>query len=291
VGFEGGKVDDISKETSLDGQVALVTGGGAGIGRGISVALAAHGAKVVIAEIDAARAAQTQEIIESSGGVAVAAITDVMDTDQIRSAVDLAESKYGGLDILINNAGGVAGKNFIDQSERSWRRHIDINLVSMLAATHAGAHLMIKGGRGGSIVNITSIEGSRAAPKYAVYSACKAGMINFTRTMALELAEYGIRVNCLAPDITRTPGMHGWMSGPVDEEELKRAQGIPATSIQSYVPLGREGDTKDLGNAAVFLCSNMASYITGAIIPVDGGTWASAGWTRTPDNSGWRLQS
>jgi NAD(P)-dependent dehydrogenase (short-subunit alcohol dehydrogenase family) len=282
--------NDYSKDTSLEGKVALITGGGAGIGRGIAIALAYHGASVVIAEIDPARAEQTRQIIEANGGKATIALTDVMDTDQIRGAVDAALSTFGQLDILINNAGGVAGRNFLDQSERSWRRHIDINLVSMIAATHAAAQVMVEGGRGGNIVNITSIEGSRAAPKYAVYAACKAGMINFTRTMALELSEFGIRVNCLAPDMTITPGLRGQMSGPVDDDALRLLPNASAQDIKGYIPLGREGNIADLGNAAVFLCSDMASYITGATIPVDGGTWASSGWTRTEDRSGWRLQ-
>ena len=281
---------DYSKDTSLEGKIALITGGGAGIGRGIALALANHGAAVVIAEIDPSRAEQTKAMIEANGGSCAIALTDVMDTDQIRQAVAKAKDSFGGLDILINNAGGVSGRDFLDQSERSWRRHIDINLVSMIAATHAGAQLMVEGGRGGSIVNITSIEGSRAAPKYAVYAACKAGMINFTRTMALELSEHGIRVNCLAPDMTLTPGLRGQMSGPVDEASLRNTPNISAQSVESYIPLGREGDIQDLGNAAVFLCSDMASYITGVTIPVDGGTWASSGWTRTDDKKGWRLQ-
>jgi NAD(P)-dependent dehydrogenase (short-subunit alcohol dehydrogenase family) len=170
-----------------------------------------------------------------------------------------------------------------------WSSVFSTNLWGPIAATQAAVPYL-KASRG-SIVSVSSVNAVVAEPNLAPYGVSKAALASFTKFAAADLASYGIRVNCLAPDITRTPGMHGWMSGPVDEEELKRAQGIPATSIQSYVPLGREGDTKDLGNAAVFLCSNMASYITGAIIPVDGGTWASAGWTRTPDNSGWRLQS
>src|SRR6185436_7765146 len=118
--------------------------------------------------------------------------TDVMDTGQIRTMVDSATAEFGRIDILVNNAGGVTRRSFIEQSERSWRKHIDLNLISMLTATSAAVPVMIKGGRGGSIINVSSIEGSRAAPGYAVYSACKAGMNNFTRTLALELADHRI---------------------------------------------------------------------------------------------------
>jgi NAD(P)-dependent dehydrogenase (short-subunit alcohol dehydrogenase family) len=133
---------------------------------------------------------------------------------------------------------------------------------------------MIKGGRGGAIVNVTSIEGSRAAPNFSVYAACKAGMINFTRTMALELGEHGIRVNCIAPDITDTPGTIG------ENGEKLTPNNVEGRS--RYIPLRRRGHIEECGSAAVFLCSKMASYITGATIPVDGGTWASSGWSRTP---------
>ena len=281
---------DYTTETSLEGQVALVTGGGAGIGRGIAISLAGHGASVVIADVNDARAAKTVSLIADIGGRALAVHTDVMDTEQVRAAVETTAASYGRLDILINNAGGVSGRNFLEQSERSWRRHIDINLVSMIAATHAAAPLMIAGGHGGKIINITSIEGSRAAPKYAVYAACKAGMISFTRTMALELSEHNIRVNCLAPDMTVTPGLRGIMNGDADDETLESMQNNSANDIKGYIPLGREGRVNDLGDAAVFLCSEMSSYITGVTIPVDGGTWASSGWTRTADRTGWRLQ-
>jgi NAD(P)-dependent dehydrogenase (short-subunit alcohol dehydrogenase family) len=272
--------------TDLTDQVAVVTGGGAGIGRGIAVELAAHGADVVVADIDPQRAEQTAEKVRARGRAALAVPTDVMDTDQVREAVRRADERFGRIDILVNNAGGVSGRPFLDQSERSWRRHIDINLVSMLAATSAAVPVMIRGGRGGSIVNVTSIEATRAAPMFAVYAACKAGMNSFTRTMALELAEHGIRVNAIAPDVTHTPGNRGMRTGPVPDE-LPPPSAEERERIAAYVPLGRGGAIEECGNVAVFLCSSMASYVTGTVIPVDGGTAASAGWTRTA--RGWGL--
>jgi NAD(P)-dependent dehydrogenase (short-subunit alcohol dehydrogenase family) len=149
----------------------------------------------------------------------------------------------------------------------------------MMATISAAVPLMIRGGRGGSIVNVSSIEGSRAAPMFAVYAACKAGMESFTRTMALELAEHGIRVNAIAPDWTRTPGNSGLRQGPIPDE-LPPRPAVMADRLAHYVPLGREGTAAECGDVAVFLSSPMASYVTGAIVPVDGGTWASSGWTR-----------
>ena len=273
-------------DIDLTDQVALVTGGGGGIGRGVALAMAAHGADVVVAEIEPDRAEQTAAAVSRLGRRALVVPTDVMDTDQVREAVRRADEEFGRIDILVNNAGGVSGRRFLDQSERSWRRHIDINLVSMLAATAAAVPVMIRGGRGGSIVNVTSIEGSRAAPTFAVYAACKAGMNSFTRTMALELAEHGIRVNAIAPDWTRTPGNSGFRTGPVPEE-LPPPTPERRVAISRYVPLGREGVVEECGQVAVFLSSPMASYVTGTILPVDGGTWASSGWLKVGD--GWSL--
>jgi NAD(P)-dependent dehydrogenase (short-subunit alcohol dehydrogenase family) len=273
----------------LSGQVALVTGGGAGIGRGIAVALAEAGADVAIAEIDAGRADQTAELVRATGREALAVPTDVMDTDQVRAAVAAADERFGRLDILVNNAGGVSGRRFLEQSERSWRRHIDINLVSVLAATSAAVPLMVRGGHGGSIVNVSSIEGTRAAPMFAVYAACKAAMNSFTRTMAVELAEHGIRVNSIGPDMTITPGNHGQRSGPVDESAFLVREPAAQAALDRYVPLGREGGIQECGSVVAFLCSELASYLTGAIIPVDGGTWASSGWVRNAEGGGWAL--
>ncbi|HVV12688.1 SDR family oxidoreductase [Amycolatopsis sp.] len=271
----------------LSGQVGLVTGGGAGIGQGIALGLAKRGAAVVVADIEPERAAHTVRLVRDSGGDALAVTTDVMDTAQIEAVVKAAEDRHGRLDILVNNAGGVRGRRFLDQSERSWRRHIDINLVSMLSATWHAAHAMVRGGRGGAIVNVASIEASRAAPMYSVYAACKAGMVNFTRTMAVELGEHGIRVNCLAPDQTRTPGNSGVRTGWVEEDALRVRPPEEQAALERYIPLGREGDVDECGDVAAFLCSPLARYVTGVTVPVDGGTWASSGWVREGD--GWGL--
>jgi NAD(P)-dependent dehydrogenase (short-subunit alcohol dehydrogenase family) len=286
-------------ELGLEGRVAVVTGAGAGIGQAIARGLAAAGVRVGLVEIDPTRADATADLIAKAGGTAVPLIANVMDTAALADAITSAHTEFGRLDILVNNAGGVKASRFLDQSERSWRRHIDINLVSMLAATSAAAPLIAStvaaGGdvnqphrTGGAIVNITSIEGLRAAPMYAVYAACKAGMINFTRTMALELAELGIRINAIAPDLTATAGIRGIMRGPVDPDNLPEPAPGRLAGIARYIPLGREGVAAEIADTAVFLCSDRASYLTGATLSVDGGTAASAGWLRT--SNGWTLQ-
>ena len=265
----------------LDGQVAFVTGGGGGIGRAIALCLADMGADVAVFDIVPERCIEVVAQIEARGRKGLGIPGDVMSTDQLREAVDKAAAAFGRLDILVNNAGGVARRNFVDLAEKNWRRHIDLNLVSVLAATSAALPHMIGGGRGGSIINVTSIEGSRAAPGYAVYAACKAGVNNLTRTLALELGDHGIRVNTIAPDYTVTPGLRGNFTGPVDESKWFQPTAAQEDSINRRTPLGRPGIDMECGSAATFLASAAASYITGTVLPVDGGTWASSGWARS----------
>ena len=274
----------------LSDQVAVVTGGGGGIGRAIALAFASVGADVVIGDIIPERCEETAARVRELGRKALAVPTDVMETAQIQALIERAASEFGRLDILVNNAGGVGPRLFIDQSERSWRRHIDLNLVSVLAATSAAVPIMIKGGRGGSVITVTSIEASRAAPSYSVYAACKAGLNNFTRTLAVELADHRIRVNAIAPDMTDTPGIRGNRAGPVDPSTWIEFTDEQKDAVARRIPLGRPGIDTECGNAAVFLASRMSSYITGIILPVDGGTSGSGGWVRSrADNAKWVL--
>lgn len=278
----------MSLTISLEGQVAFVTGGGGGIGRAIALRLAEAGADVAVLDIVPERSAECAAAVRAMGRKGLGLVADVMDTDALRRAIDEAAGELGGIDILVNNAGGTAARKFLDQSERSWRRHIDINLVSMLAATHAVARLMIGAGRGGSIINVASIEASRAAPGFAVYGACKAGMASFTKSMAIELSEHRIRVNCLAPDHTITPGNQGNRTGPVDPASWRVRSAEEIDAMNRLIPLGREGIDRECGDAAVFLCSSLADYVTGVLLPVDGGTAAAGGWLRGRDGK-WTL--
>ena len=278
----------MTDRSRLDGQVAFVTGGGGGIGRAIALRLAEAGAHVAIFEVFAERAEEAAERVRERGVEALALPGDAMDTEALRAAITATEARFGRLDILVNNAGGVSGRPFLEQSERSWRRHIDINLVSMLAATHAAAPLMIREGRGGAILNVASIEATRAAPNFAVYEACKAGMVSFTKSMAIELSGHGIRVNCIAPDHTVTPGNQGNRAGPVDPAAWRKRSAGEVDAMNRLIPLGREGADSECGDAAVFLCTSLAAYITGVVLPVDGGTWAAGGWVRGRDGK-WTL--
>jgi NAD(P)-dependent dehydrogenase (short-subunit alcohol dehydrogenase family) len=264
----------------LTGKVAVVTGGGGGIGRGVALGLAEFGADVAILDVDAARAEEVAALVREKGRRALPLVADVMDRDAGRAALAQTVETLGRLDILVNNAGGTRPNKLIDMTDKQVDRQIDLNLKSLVALTQTAAKAMIAGGVGGSIINVASIEAMRAAPTYAVYSACKAGMVNFTRTVALELAEHGIRVNAIAPDLVPTEHMARFAPSIVSPEG-RAAQA-------RYIPLGRAGNFDDCAGAAVFLASEMASYVTGVTLSVDGGTWASSGWTRDGEG-GWRL--
>lgn len=269
-----------SSDIDLSGRVAFITGGGGGIGRAIALSLADMGADIAIIDSIPDRCRQVARMVEERGRKSLCIPGNVMDTDVLQQAIARTANNFGRLDILVNNAGGVVRRDFLQLAEKNWRKHIDLNLISNLAATQAAVPVMIAGGQGGSIINISSIEASRAAPGYAVYAACKAGVNNLTRTFALEFAEHGIRVNTIAPDYTVTPGTRGNFTGPVDESTWHQPTEAQQAGIRKRIPAGRPGIDVECGRVAVFLASPMSSYVTGTIIPVDGGTWASGGWVR-----------
>jgi NAD(P)-dependent dehydrogenase (short-subunit alcohol dehydrogenase family) len=278
-----------ASDLELTGQVAIVTGGGGGIGRAIALCLADLGADVTIVDVIPERCDEVAAQVVARGRQALAFPANVMESDKVREAVAATKAKFGRIDILINNAGGVTRRPFLQLQEKNWRRHIDLNLISMLTATHEAVPHMIEGGRGGAIVNVSSIEGSRAAPGYAVYAGCKAAINNITRTLALEFAEHDIRINTIAPDYTITPGTRGNFTGPVDPSSWPPFTELQLDSARRRIPAGRAGIDEECGTVAAFLCSKLASYVTGTIIPVDGGSWASSGWVRDGAEDDWIL--
>ncbi|HUD16761.1 MAG TPA: SDR family oxidoreductase [Acidimicrobiales bacterium] len=256
----------------LTNQVAVVTGGGAGIGRGIARGLAAFGASVAIWERDPETTAAAAEEVGCLG-----IVTDVRESAEVDEALERTIGELGPVRILVNNAGGVFWSPILETSEKGWDALYRANLRHVILCTQRVARTMVEAGSGGSIMNVTSIEGVRAAPGYAAYAAAKAGVINFTKTAALELAPHGIRVNALAPDITLTEGMAA--VAPPDAEQ----------SFGLTVPMGRPGHVDEMAGAAVFLAGQLSSYVTGQTIHVDGGTQASSGWYHHPDSGAYVL--
>jgi NAD(P)-dependent dehydrogenase (short-subunit alcohol dehydrogenase family) len=263
----------------LTDQVAIVTGGGQGIGEGIAKVFARFGAHVVIADKNAEAGERVAAEVRELGREGIAITTDVREFDQVNSLVEQTVSRLGGLDILVNNAGGTRYASFLDLGQRGWHRHMQLNFDGLFGPTDAAVRAMIDGRRRGSIINIASIEALRAAPMFSVYAACKAGMVNFTRSLALELADQGIRVNGIAPDVVRSPHLDEYEGSATGGSLEARNRGIP---------MRRQGEPEDVAGAAVYLASDMAAYVTGVTLSVDGGTYASSGWTRNEDGS-WGL--
>lgn len=249
----------------LTGRVAVVTGGGAGIGRGIVEGLVAFGASVAIWEREPTTCAAAAE---ASGALGVT--TDVRDGAEVDVAVSRTVAELGPVDVLVNNAGGVFSSPLLDTSENAWDALHRANLRQVLLCTQRIARAMVDARTPGSIINVTSIEGVRAAPGYAAYAAAKAGVISLTKTAALELAPHRIRVNALAPDVILTDGLRS-VAPPGSEERFAHT-----------VPMGRTGHVDEMAGAAVFLASDLSSYVTGQTLHVDGGTHAAGGWYRHP---------
>jgi 3-oxoacyl-[acyl-carrier protein] reductase len=266
-----------TRSALLTGRTAIVTGAGAGIGKGIALGFAAFGARVAILERDPDAARTAASEIEASGGAALAIPTDVRDGDALERAVVATVERFGTVDVLVNNVGGTFRAPFLATTEKGWDALVRANLTTVLHGTRTVAPRMIAQGRGGSIVNIVSIEAERAAPLYAVYAACKAAVVSFTRSLAVELGPHGIRVNAIAPDICLTEGLERLLG---DAERARHP---------FLVPLGRAGVPGDIAGAAVFLASDLSGYVTGVTLPVDGGTHAAAGWYRDPAGDAWVL--
>lgn len=253
----------------LKDKIAIVTGGGSGIGRAIALEFAKNGASVVVADRVPERAAETAALIAAGGGLAIATTTDVSQADQVAAMVRQATEALGLVDILVNNAGLSVGDDILDISEDAWDLNFDVVLKSVYLCSKAVLPGMIERKRG-VIVNITSVNGMFAVGEEA-YSAAKAGMINLTKNMALKYGQYNVRVNTIAPGTIQTP---------IWGERLKKDPDAFA-KIAPWYPLGRVGQPEDIANAALFLASDEAAWITGINLPVDGGLTAGPyGFTR-----------
>ncbi len=246
----------------LDGKVAVVTGGGRGIGRGIALGMADCGADVVViarrqADVDAVALE-----IESRGQRGLGISADVMDWDQIPAALDRVVEEFGGLDIMINNAGGNLDRQMHplpDISIEKFDEQLNLNMKSKFWGSQQAAKRM---NDGGSIINVISIAAHKPSPGFGVYSAANLGMISMTRTLAVELGPRGITVNCLAPGVVITDMLLETMKITADEARER---------FDQIIPLGRTGTPEDCAAAAVFFASPAARWITGQFIDVAGG--------------------
>jgi NAD(P)-dependent dehydrogenase (short-subunit alcohol dehydrogenase family) len=239
----------------LSGKVAVVTGGASGIGRAVAELFAAEGAKVVIADV----ADEEGRVVAAGLGDGVAfRRTDVSDPDEVQALVDLAVERFGGLDVMVNNAGiSSSFRRFLRDDLRDFDRVMGVNLFGVIIGTQrAGRHMAEHGG--GSIINTSSIGGLTGGGPPIAYRTSKAAIVQFSRMVAVDLAEYGIRVNCIAPGHIPT-GITSYDLGP---------------TIESDQPLQRQGTPGDVAEAVLFLAGDRSAQITGIVVPVDGGTVA-----------------
>lgn len=289
--FSAGVPDDLDRSTGrplvdrpaltpdtvrLDGRRALVTGAGRGIGRATALALARFGADVAVCDRIDVDVARTGYEVAGLGRRTCVGVLDVRDPGAVEAYLAQVVADLGGLDIVVNNAGGGFFAPVAEVSDGGRQALIAENFTQVLDVTVRCVPLL---GDGGSVVNVTSIEGHRAGPGFGVYSAMKAAVENLTRTLALELSDRRIRVNAVAPDMIPTPGD----AGLVADSSAVSDRGWALT------PWPEEGHPDDVAAAVVFLASDLARFVTGTTLHVDGGTMAASGWKRPVDGTGWVL--
>ncbi|HXG41908.1 MAG TPA: SDR family NAD(P)-dependent oxidoreductase [Dehalococcoidia bacterium] len=252
----------------LAGKSAIVTGAGSGIGKSTALLLSRLGCHVCIVEVDPERAEAVAAEARLSGRGAVTVVGDATQEETAQQAVAAAVDRFGRLDVLVNNVGGMRPSPLLEMSARSWSRVLDINLRSAFLFSQAAGRVMVQGA-GGAIVNVASVAGMVPAPHSCHYAAAKAGLMAMTRTLALEWAPK-VRVNAVAPDLVLTEAVRAWFPQRVLRRLRRRA------------PLGRLAEPEDVAKVIAFLASDLASYVTGQTIVVDGGSLHSDRWAYVP---------
>lgn len=256
----------------LSGKVAIVTGGASGLGRATVELFLKEGARVVIADLDAARG---EDLARTLGPAALFKRTDVANADDVQALVDFAVDRFGGLHVMFNNAGisGTTYDRFLDDPLTDFQRMMDVNLLGVMLGTQRAARHMAGNG-GGSIVNNSSMAAIKAGLGVTIYRAAKAAATHFTKCVAIDLAAYGVRVNCVAPGHIRTE-MTAYSAPGMTPDVVERVKKAVAEVTDSSRPLKRQGTPEDVAQAALYLASDRSAQITGVVLPVDGG--ASAG--------------
>ncbi len=253
----------------LAGKVAIVTGGGSGIGRACALRFAAEGARVVVADVRGEAAAAVAKEIAAAGGRARAVTADVSDVRQVDALVASAVSTEGQLDVLVNNAASPAGGLVAETNDETWRRVHSVTLDGVFYGVRAALAVMVPRGSG-SIINMSSGAGLGGEYSLGAYGAAKAAVINLTQTAAVENTRHGVRVNAICPGPIETPPLLGW---------LEYVPGGRA-AFESQIPAKRIGRPEEIANVALFLASDEASYVSGAVIVADGAVAARTGAPR-----------
>ncbi|OJY38295.1 MAG: short-chain dehydrogenase [Rhizobiales bacterium 65-9] len=259
----------------LAGKTALVTGGGAGIGRATAELFGRAGMRVAVAEIDAARAADARAALVAANVDSLVVEADVRRADEVARLFGEVDGRFGRLDVLVNNVGDYLGykKPFEESNETEWNELYAVNLLHMFHVTKAAIPLLRRGG-GGAIVNLSTIEAFRGIPHTVAYAAFKAAITGFTQSLAVELGADNIRVNAVAPETTNSAQIVATPRVPPENRDY----------VKRWFPIGRFGEGADSAGAALFLASDsLSGWVTGSTILVDGGALAAGAWMRLPD--------
>ena len=263
------ELSSLKEITNLNGKVVIVTGGAMGIGFGIAYRLAEAGANVVIADINEEVGNTATRELNNNGWKAEFIKTNVVEEKDVKDAIDFTLKKYGGIDILVNNAGIYPIISVMQMQPADFDKILSVNLKSVFLFTKAVAEVMIKQNRGGKIINITSVDALHpSSVGLAVYDASKHGVWGFTKNTALELAPHNIQVNAIAPGGIATPGTGAGKSVTPEMEAILK-------KFLEKIPMKRMGNPDDIGKVALFLASDLSSYMTGSQIVVDGGVLLS----------------
>ena len=276
----------LEQRAALSGRKAAVVGGAAGIGEAVSMALAQAGVDVAILDRKTEAVPKTTDRIHAVGRRALGIAGDACDVAALRRFYGEVSDQFGHLDIVVNVAGGTVQKRFMDMDAHDVETDIRRNYGYVLDSIRFAVPLLRKSGRGGSIVNFTTIEAHRGAAGFAVYAGAKAALTNFTRALAVELGAEKIRVNTLAPDTTPSEGNH--LAIPEPLRSRMAAVPLPAMmqNLGMYVPLKSPPMPENLADGVLFLVSDLASFVTGTTLHVDGGTMAAAGFLEWPFGEG-----
>ena len=277
----------IEQRANLNGKMAVVIGGASGIGAAVTLTLAGAGVDVAFCDINSAALGHAQNAAQKLNRRVLAMAADATDSQQLAGFYAAVGAQFDRLDILVNVVGGVHRRNFIDATPEQCAADIQRNYGYVIESVRHAVPLIRKGGRGGSIINFTTIEAHRGAAGFAVYAGAKAATTNFTRTLAVELGSDRIRVNTLAPDTTPSEGNVRALA----PELLARMGKVPAEAVKAsmdmYIPMKAQPSAEDLANGVLFLASDLAAFVTGTTLHVDGGTLAAAGFIDWPFGDGY----